>query len=107
MHEMHTQMHSETQDWTELHEKGREGGKMGTWDKSLGSQSPAGHLRDIFLKEGESNDGQEHEGKRSKTRFRTATESFMRRNKAADRRLERKIWLLYLAVRRKLTAEGK
>lgn len=30
--------------------------------------------------------------------------SFMRRNKAADRRLERKIWPLYLAARKKLTA---
>lgn len=43
--------------------------------------------------------------KGSKTCFRTATKSFMRRNKAADRWLERKIWPLYLAVRKKLTAE--
>lgn len=43
--------------------------------------------------------------------FRTATKkkkkSFMRRNKAADRRLERKIWPLYLAARKKLTAVAR
>lgn len=33
--------------------------------------------------------------------------SFMRRNKAADRRLERKIWPLYLAARKKLTAVAR
>lgn len=44
----------------------------------------------------------------SKTSFRTAAKaSFMRHNKASDRRQERerKIWPLYLAVRKKLTAE--
>lgn len=63
-------------------------------------------LKDLrCAKEGEANDGQECGGKRSKTWFRTATKSFMRRNKAADRWLERKIWPPYLAVRRKLTAK--
>lgn len=74
-------------------------------DKSLDSGSTRGHFRDISKKEGEPKDGEECEGKGSKTWFRTATKSFMRRNKAADRRLERKIWPLYLAVRKKLTAK--
>lgn len=43
--------------------------------------------------------------KRSKLWFRTATKDLMRNDKAADRWLEKKIWPLYLAMKKKLTAE--
>lgn len=105
MHEMHTHTCTRTRDWREWHERERRSRiKWGT--KVWIFKAPEATFQIFLTKRCSVKDGgRTRREKGSKTCFRTATKSFMRRNKAADRWLERKIWPLYLAVRKKLTAE--